>query len=607
LPSEVVTRTWFIGTPSPSRFQLPVLSLSTETNGLFDYKRGIYVLGKIFADYVAAHPQEPLTGHTPANYQGRGPQWERPAHLEFFGTNGALAFERDVKIQIEGQSSRSFRQKSIGLRTQGEDFPADLLPGRWKRGSGNPLTQFSKARLGNSGNDWAYTLFRDALCHVLVDELPLDSLAYRPCVVYLDGEFWGIHNIREEQDGDWIESHYGVPRSEVIICEGAGQLLEGKSGEENTFLQLRDYIRTNDLTKPNVANYVAQRMDVANFFLYQAAEIYFGNADWPHNNIRYWRKRASPPADGAAQGHDGRWRWLLFDVDLGFAHPWSGGFTANTMAAATDPVGPPGLNAGWSTVMLRQLLKNPGFREQFILQMGELLNTSFREDRVASVLDRLNGALTPAMPEHIRRWRTMGDSMSGWTNNVKAMRLFASQRPFYIRQQVSTYFQLSGASSMTLDVEPRNGGTLRVQSSLIAPGTPGVNTDTPYPWRGRFFRTVPFSLEAIPEPGWRFDGWTGASLPNTPHVSVLPVDAATVTARFVPVEVRIETVAWQPPDRLRMTLRGAPNTTQEVQRTVNFLQWDSVAEVTTDALGNGSVDIHTTPGPLAEFFRLRSP
>ena len=607
LPSEVVTRTWFVGPSSPARFQLPVLSLSADTNALFDHTQGIYVLGKLFEDYIAAHPNEPLTGHTPANYQGRGSKWERPASLEFYGTNGVLAFERNVKIQIEGQSSRSFRQKSIGLRTQGEEFPAALLPGRFRRGTGEPLTRFSKARLGNSGNDWAYTLFRDPLCHVLVDDLPLDSLAYRPCVVYLDGEFWGIHNIREEQDGDWIEAHYGVPRSEVILCEGAGALLEGKSGEENAFVQLREYIRLNDLTKPAVAQSVSDRMDVANFLLYQAAEIYFGNADWPHNNIRYWRKRAVSPVEGAARGHDGRWRWLLFDVDLGYAHPWSGGYSANTLAAATDPVGPPGLNAGWSTVMLRQVLKNPEFRDQFIRLMADLMNTAFREERVAEVLDQLNAAITPAMPEHIRRWRTMGDSMTGWTNNVKAMRLFASQRPFYLRQHVANYFKLPGSATLTFDVEPRESGVIRAQSTTISPGTPGVPSASPYPWRGRYFRNVPITLEALPKPGWRFDGWTGLPLPSTSRVSLTPYDPATITARFVPLEIRIQSIAAIDGSRLRIVFHGSPNRSLALQVSSNFSMWSTVSSATANAEGLGTVEVDSGDANSPEFFRIQLP
>ena len=142
-----------------------------------------------------------------------------------------------------------------------------------------PLRSFAKVRLGNSGNDWSYTLLRDGYSHTLVKDLPIDGLAYRPAVVHLDGEFWGIHNIREQQDGTWTEAHYGVNRFEVAICEGPGALMEGRAGDEAKFVALREYIRTNDLTKDSVQRYVEARMDVDNFLLYHAIEIYLANAD----------------------------------------------------------------------------------------------------------------------------------------------------------------------------------------------------------------------------------------------------------------------------------------------------------------------------------------
>jgi hypothetical protein len=216
LPGPVATRSYFVGPDPSQRWGLAVVSLASPPGGLFDYEDGIYMLGKVFDEYRAANPNEPLTGHTPANYTQRGPEWSRPAHFEFFEPDGRLALRQDVALDIQGQSSRSFRQKSLGLQPRGGTAPAEafeypFFPGLQRRGLGGQRTSFAGLRLRNSGNDWDYTMMRDALCHSLASPLGFDHMAARPVAVFLNGEFWGLYNLREQADTASLTAHYGVP------------------------------------------------------------------------------------------------------------------------------------------------------------------------------------------------------------------------------------------------------------------------------------------------------------------------------------------------------------------------------------------------------------
>ena len=526
-PSPAFTHTYFIGPAVAPRLGLPVVSIAINTNDLFDFNTGIYMLGKVFKDYRAAYPNEPLTGHTPANYTQRGQAWERRAHFEFFEPGGALGFAQNVLVDIQGQSSRSFRQKSLGIKARSDVAPRDTVayevwPGLTNR-AGVPLTEFPNLRLSNSGNDWAYTLFRDALCHRLAQPTPVDLLAYRPAVVFLDGEYWGIHNLREQLDSGFLANHYGVAPAQVVICETIGTVVEGAPADNAPFLKLRAWVETNDLARATNYAWVNTQMDVQNFIAYQASEIYFANADWPHNNIRYWRLKTPDYQPAAPLGHDGRWRWLLFDVDLGYGHPWSGGYGDNTLSAAMNPSGRPGLDAPWSTVLFRRLLINPGFRNEFINTLADHLNSVYQENRAVGLVDEIQGALSAAMPEHIRRWRTAGDSMITWSNNVRVLRTFASQRPINCRQHVVTQFGLGGYASVTLNVVPVNRGRLRINTLVLDAKTPGVTNAAVYPWRGTYFKGVPVQLQALPAPGYAFAGWSNRldlGLPETITVSL---------------------------------------------------------------------------------------
>jgi hypothetical protein len=298
---------------------------------------------------------------------------------------------------------------------------------------------------------------------------------------------------------------------------------------------LRNYIETNDLSDPAKYAYVQTQMDVENFMNYQAAEIYFANADWPHNNIRFWRVKTTQYQPGAPLGHDGRWRWLLFDVDLGLSHPWSGGYGDNTLSAALSPTGRPGLNAPWSTALLRGLVRSPQFRADFINTIADQLNSSFKENRVTGVVDGIYNTLAPGMNEHIRRWRTMENSVNAWSNNVRTLRTFASQRPINVRQHVVTQFGLNGFVTLTLNVATGARGYVRVNRLLVDETTPGVTNAAPYPWRGTYFRGVPIQLEAVPAPGSLFAGWSGPSgLGTNQTITLTPTSNLTVTAVFQP-------------------------------------------------------------------------
>jgi hypothetical protein len=561
-PSPIETHTYFVFSNAAQRYALPVISLAINSNDLFNYTTGIYVLGKVFTDYTNAHPGEFLTGHTPANYTQRGDAWERRAHLEYFEgsvngivisasgqeapgeadmtiplTDPSATFAQNVIVDIQGQSSRSFRQKSLGVKARGDSPPAntiayELWPGLADR-AGRAMTEFPNLRLANSGNDWNETLFRDALCHRICAPTGIDTLAYRPMVVFLDGEYWGIHNAREQLDPLYFERHYGVPRDEVVICETIGTLVDGRPGDQQHFLLMRAFIETNDMTNPANYAWVQTQMDVRNFIAYQASEIYIANADWPHNNIRFWRKRTAQFETNAPSGHDGRWRWALFDTDLSYAHSWSGGYGDNTLAAALNPAGRPGINAPWSTLIFRRLMTNSEFRREFINTYADHLNSTFKENRADTLINEMQSVIAGSMPEHIQRWRTMGNSWITWSNNVRSMRTFASQRPINCRQHLVTQLGLGGFATVTLNVSHTNRGRLRINTLVIDAGTPGVTNALAYPWRGTYFRGVPIELQALPSPGYVFAGWSNrADLGLQDTITVNLSNNVTWTALF---------------------------------------------------------------------------
>jgi len=270
----------------------------------------------------------------------------------------------------------------------------------------------------NSGNDWGNTMFRDAAIQRIFGKLDFDIQAYRPAILFINGEYWGIHNMRERYDRHYIARVYGVDPDNIDLLTTISQNSSDaivKEGDAQHYHEMIDYLESNDMSLEEHYEHIGRQMDISNFTDYQIANIYASNADWPGNNMDYWRLR-TPFDPSAPTGHDGRWRWMAFDTDFGFNNllPYNRGGTPshNTLAFATALGGTGWPNPEWTTFMLRAMLTNNDFKTGFINRFADLLNTSFLPEWVTSVINDMMTHLEPEKPEHILRWRNPSNIMS---------------------------------------------------------------------------------------------------------------------------------------------------------------------------------------------------
>lgn len=609
IPGPVSTRTFFVGSAAVRTDGLPVVSIAADPLDLFDPDRGIYMLGAVFDAYVAAHPGEALTGHTPANYTQRGPAWERTAHLEWFEPDGTRGFSEPVVVDIQGQSSRSFRQKSFGVKARGPEGARNTIeypvfPGLTRLGDDSPLDTFRNLRLRNMGNDWDHALMRDDWSHRLVRGLGLDRMASRYLSVYLSGEYWGILAAREQQNPRYVQAHYGLDPEEVVVLHGSGALEEGRPGDGQSWQELLAYCEANPLSDPARFAHVTQRVDADNALHYFISEIYFGNADWPQNNVRVWRRRMEAPEPALGPGRDGRWRWFLFDVDLGVAHPWSAGVDDDTLGAALSPTGRPGFNSPWGTAVLRALLTHPEWRRDFINTAAGLMNSWFSPSHAVALADTMRDELRPAMDEHIRRWRSNGGTVAAWETQVRPVRNFATLRAGRLRTQFLRHFGLPGTARVTVNVSPAGAGTVRIHRLRLGEDLPGAGSPV-FPWTGLYFRNVPVPLEALPAPGWRFAGWSGLESPGA-EATWIPTGPATLEARFEPDGPVLQEPRWEGAT-VHLSLQGTPSAVYRIERSADLNAWNDGPTVQCDASGRARAELPSEGGRGTQFVRAVIP
>ncbi len=521
LPSQSVTSTYFIHPQLHNKYSFPVLSITTPAADLFDYNTGIYTPGVIWETQA----NNRRDGGAPANYNQQGDEWERAAHLEFFdGAPINPVISQGIGIRTHGGWSRSWPMKSLRVYARnsfGSDYMNHaIFPGK-------PYLQYKTIILRNSGNDWGRTMFLDAAAQTVVSKMRFDTQAYRPIILFINGEYWGIHNIRDRYDNYYLNRVYGVDPENLDLLEINSS--EPREGDWVHYNQLISYISANNLALDNHYKHVQTLMDVENFMDYQIAQIYLANTDWPGNNNNFWRLRTTQYKPYAPYGHDGRWRWLMFDTDFGFSG--TNNATHNTLTFATEPNGPAWPNPPQSTLILRRLLLNTSFKNDFINRFADMLNTHFAPGRANQIINEMRDALNPEMQEHINRWGRPG-SMTNWLTDVSRMNAFVNARPMQMRQFMQNYFNILGQVTLTVDVSNPSHGYVRVNTIELNGSTPGV-AGQPFPWNGVYFYGTPIRFEAVSKPGFIFSHWDGLINRFTPIANQsFSTSSAAIRAHF---------------------------------------------------------------------------
>ncbi len=516
LTSEITSSSFFFSLSGINKFTLPVVSIMSQEDGLFDYYNGIYVAGIDSDTWRNANPSLTPDAASPANYHRSGEAAERPAHFEIIETD-TVVYKQDVGLRINGASSASYRVKSLRLygTDQYKTIEHPLFPQL-------PYDEYKTFILRNSGQDYNLTLFRDALIHESVAHLKIDIQAYRPSVLFLNGEYWGIHNMRQRQDKHYYAQKYGVNADSLDLID-----TEIEEGSSTHYTAMLNYIFSNGVTNSTNYNYIKTQMDVENFRDYQIIEIFYNNQDWGTNNNRYWR-RQTPYLPTAPYGLDGRWRWSLYDLDLSMAEasqdrlvPASEG-TNNTFA--------PGF-------LLGRLLQNQTFRNDFINRFADLMNTAFLPNRITQLIEGKRDGISAEITAHISRWKTLTDS-TAWLARIASCVSFVQQRPGYQRTHIRNKFGLSGQYNLTVNVSNPAHGYVRVNSIDILPTTPGVSA-SPYPWTGNYFykndNSISVVIRALPKLGYKFKHWVyNATILTDSVQTVTATSARSYTAVFEP-------------------------------------------------------------------------
>jgi hypothetical protein len=478
LPSLTVTQTYLIDEP----INLPVISIVTDSANFFNNTIGIYVTGT-----------NGIKGDCDPTIRNLNQDWERPVNVELYEKDGSPGFNQEAGIKIYGGCSRTrFPQKSLALYARNSygkgSFDYQLFPEK-------SIYHFDSFVLRSSADDQVSTFMKDALAqHIAIGDMDLDIQAYRPAVVFFDGVYWGIHDIREKINEHYLENNYHLEKKTVNILQGNRSISYGSS---DGYSGLISFITSSIMETAANYKYVKSQIEIDQFIDYEILHIYLAERDWPGNNIKYWN--SSTPSHT-------KWRWICYDLDQTFIRT-----NANILEEATATNGPSWPNPPWATLMLRSLLKNQEFKNRFIQRYAFYICTTFSPERLENIVNKYRETLEPEIPRHIIRWGGKLDpdfheswtisptfnSLTQWENNVNNIITFTKNRPSVALSQIMNKFGLKGMAQLKISANFDVAGEILLYERKV-----------PKPvFSGNLYTEVPVILRASSNPGYRFLYW----------------------------------------------------------------------------------------------------
>ncbi|HEU4719217.1 MAG TPA: CotH kinase family protein, partial [Bacteroidia bacterium] len=355
---------------------------------------------------------------------------------------------------------------------------------------------------------------RDAYVHTLSQDgnLHLDVRTYEPCILYVNGQYWGVYEIREKVDDlDYTSYYYDQDDPNVQMLKTWGGTWSKYGGPQaqtdwNTF---ESFVVSNNMALPANWAYVDSVYNWKSLCDYIILNSICVTSDWLNWNTQWWRG-----LDTA--GHAKRWRYCLWDNDATFGHYINYTGIPDTSPAA-DPCNPQSLPdpGGQGHIpVLDALMNNPIFYQYYVNRYADLLNTTFSCDTMVTLLDTLTNRIAPEMTGQCTRW---GGSYTGWQTNVNTMRTYIQTRCTAIQQGMIDCYSLTGPYNLTVDVVPAGAGTVNVNSIHLA--------SSQLPWTGLYYGGINIILQTAPtSSNYVFDYW---ELVNTPSPDSLS-DSITV-------------------------------------------------------------------------------
>lgn len=478
---EVKTESYFVGYDEKAGYQdMNVMSIVTAPENLFDYDTGIYVLGRNYDNNL---DEDGNPRWENANSYNHGIAWERPVDIQIFSAERDVLLKQSCGVRIQGGGSRSYLPKSLNLYARenyslAARFYADLF------GTGYMADTVT---LTAGGQD-TIAKFRDMFVSTLTKDRSFCTMHYEPYVMFLNGEYWGVYWLTERYTDTFLGYYYGVDDDNIIMIKN-GRLTRESEEDWSVYVSMTNYLQNTDFNEAENYESLGYTIDLQSYIDYYATEIYIGSwADWPGTNEAFWRTRKQAENTGEGVNYsDGRWRWMLFDVNTSSLREKSVDKDVLKCAMERNPA-------------FFNLCQCDAFKKQFAITLMDLANETFSVRNTEPVIEDWLALMREPLESHLTRFYG-GESLCGLDEEVADIRAFIKNRKPYAAQYLKENFGLEGAL-VPVEIETTEPCAGRIALNTITP-----TLDEQGRWQGEYFTDYPITLSVTVQEGYRFAGW----------------------------------------------------------------------------------------------------
>ena len=541
-PADTTTQTYFIG----ENVSMPVVALTVNHHDMFDSTDGFYATGPM-NQLRCTNPnfnQMSMGGNQTDNNNSKCAEpcfkanfWcedELPVHVEYFEKGSSTTektWEIDAGISLIGNWSRYKPKKSVAIKMDNDDYGDKVL--KYSFFKTRPEAKKMKSfNLRNNGNRFWTDYIGDAMMTSLMEGTDVDYQRSLQVVVFYNGEYFGIHDLRERLNRSFVETNYGIDSKSINMINIKGNSAEasGTNGASATeYQQVANQITSGNFAGDNNQSYeqMKQKFNMNSFAQYMLAEFYFHNGDWPENNIRAWGGNGNP------------FKFVAFDTDHGFGFsPGISGFDVQSQNMFQWALGSatrdnsqqggqqnpgqqqpgqgqfPGMGGwdigGWGfggakqgpAQMLNKLLDNNDFKRLFINNACILLDNYLTYENVQKKVQEMMAAIpTSEQQRDQQRWPRNQGSFH-WSPDGSDLIQYAQNRTQTVRQEMEQYFGLQNAVNVSISTS--GSGTVLVDGMKL----PKSN------YQGKFYAGNDLLLQAVPSNGAVFTGWSDGQTQN---------------------------------------------------------------------------------------------
>ena len=491
----------------------------TETNSYFIGITHTVPVLSVCGDQITDFLEDNAAGAFSNNFDGA---------FELYETNGVLVSEGEGYYNKHGNDSWAYDQRGFDLVVRDEYGYTNAV--RHPVFPTKNRDEYQRLIIKAAAND-NYPFengahLRDAMCHTLSQnaELRMDERTSRFAIVYVDGVYWGLYDLREKvDDHDFTEHYYNQDKFNLHFLKTWGATWAEYGGQPaiDEWDALRTFILGNDMTIPANYDYVKSVYNVGSLIDYVVLNSYIVTSDWLNWNTAWYHGLVQPPL-----GDKHKWRYILWDNDASWGHyiNYTGIPTTSPDADPCNPEFLPDPGGQGHVPILNKLMDNDDFKQEYITRYADLMNTHFSCPNMNALLDSFVNVMTPEMQGQVNRW---GGDVATWQANVQTLRDFIDARCLEMSTGLIDCYNLTGPFDVQFDVSPPGAGTIKVNSIWLPT----------YPNTGQYYGNINTIFKANANTGFVFDHWESINHtilnPNNLEDTLDFMSSDTIVAYFI--------------------------------------------------------------------------